>query len=124
VTGVLATFGLLAMAWLPQEHVHLIRTHDGHHPDVVHRHYESHQRSETKAALDHGDEGIEWLAASFTKPKPSPVGYPILQLLNDPPVAPLEAVRVRAFRIVRVSVHDPPWLAASGLRAPPVLPLT
>ena len=114
---------MLGLGLLPSEHVHVIQTQDGHHSDVIHRHFESHHPIETEASISHEDDDIQWLESSFTSPKPPTHAFPVHQLLNArvqaPPPEPTCEGTIRA---VRVSVHDPPWMSASGLRAPPLFP--
>jgi hypothetical protein len=95
----LSVLGLIALAFLPPQHVHFTRTHDDHHPDVIHRHFES-----------------------FTTPKPSVHVDLVDQLaFKELPVSPPPPVFQWMFRAVRVSAHDPPWARPHGLRAPPCL---
>lgn len=120
-TGTLAVCSLLAMVLLPQEHVHLSRTHDGHHPDVVHRHFEWHAE-EAGLVFDHEESRVEWLATPFTQPQVSSSIFPVLQALDDlMPVQPQDTAWPTLFRVVNVSAHDPPWIPSSALRAPPSL---
>ena len=115
---------MLGLGLLPSEHVHVIQTQDGHHSDVIHRHFESHHPIETEASISHEDDDIQWLESSFTGPKPPSQAYPVNQLLNERlQVRPSEPTCEWTIRAVRVSVHDPPWMSASGLRAPPLLPV-
>ena len=122
LVAILGAAGVLGLGLLPSEHVHVTRTPDGHHSDVIHRHFESHHPIETEASIGHGDDDVHWLESSFTSPTPPPHAYPVTQLLNErlqaPPPQPAYEWTIRA---VRVSVHDPPWMSASGLRAPPSL---
>jgi hypothetical protein len=118
---VLAVAGVLVFGLLPTEHVHITSTADGRHSDVIHRHYESHHPIGTSTELSDNDDDVHWLDASFTAPQ---------QPLHDAPphlvVHIAFEVRVpivvleRAIRSVWTSVHDPPWLAGTGFRAPPV----
>src|SRR5262245_2436134 len=112
--------GVLVFGLLPTEHVHITSTADGRHSDVIHRHYESHHPIGTGSEVGDNDDDVHWLDASFTAPRrllPAAPRFLLAAIAFDirvPPVAP-----ERSSRPVRPSVHDPPWLAASGLRAPP-----
>ena len=115
--------GLLGLSWLPQEHQHRSHAEDGHHAAVTHRHYEAHPARDTHAAFDDQDIDVEWFDASFTTTHHSAPAQSPLALLPDPVVC-LEASRAaRAWAVqsVPASVHDPPWILASGPRAPPLL---
>jgi hypothetical protein len=121
VISAAAAFGLLGATLLPSEHIHSIHAHDGHHSELVHRHYESHP-AETRPVLDHGDEDITWLAVSFIKPQSPAQIVPTLHVFENPvPVLLPEPIVNRVIRTVRVSAHDPPWIPSSGLRAPPTI---
>jgi hypothetical protein len=67
-TAVLAILAVLAFGLLPTEHVHVARTHDAHHSDLVHRHFEPHHRTDTQRTVDHADDdqAVRWLTTSFT----------------------------------------------------------
>src|SRR4029453_10472049 len=114
---------MLGLALLPAEHLHRTHAPDGHHTSVTHRHVEAHQERETHAAFDDQDTEIEWFDAAFTATHNSAPAQPPLPLLPDPFVClePSRAARGLAVRSVPASVHDPPWIAASGPRAPPFL---
>src|SRR5262245_31666483 len=107
---------------LPTEHVHFAGAPDGHTSGVVHRHAESHHTAGTQTAVDHPDEDIDWLESAFIRPVSVSGAVPVLSRLSDPaPLAPPNAVQGTVVQIVRVRVHDPPWIATAGLRAPPTL---
>ena len=120
VTG-LAGLGVLSLAVLPPEHVHLTRTHDGHHAPVVHRHYTAHQRdaSVTASIGDHDGQPL-WLDEPFTASTRAVTPVPPVQatLNQDRPAIGVLA-RLDAVGFASVSVHDPPLRTSSGLRAPP-----
>jgi hypothetical protein len=110
---------------LPPQHVHFTRTHDDHHPDVIHRHFESHAHHPVapETTIDHEEDDVQWLSdSSFTTPKPSVHVDLVDQLaFKELPVSPPPPVFQWMFRAVRVSAHDPPWARPHGLRAPPCL---
>jgi hypothetical protein len=118
--AVLGAFGVLSLAVLPAEHVHVAQVRDGHHAGVVHRHYEPHHAAGRDTNFTDDDHDIHWLDSSFTSPQPTPHQPPIHQLLNErPQLQAPEATCRRTARLDSVSVHDPPPLTPSGLRAPP-----
>ena len=119
----LSVLGLLALTFLPPQHAHFTRTHDDHHSDVIHRHFESHHPVANETAIGDEDEDVQWLdESSFISPKPPVHIYPVNEFLHeDLPVLPPPPVLQWMFRDVRVSAHDPPWAAPHGLRAPPCL---
>src|SRR5712691_7671038 len=78
--------GVLGLAWLPPEHVHITRTHGDHHADVVHRHFESHHPIGNEVRVGDDDDDVRWLdGSSFTYPKPAPHIYPVDQVLTEIP---------------------------------------
>jgi hypothetical protein len=120
----LAISAVLALALLPPEHVHSAEPHDGHHANVVHRHFEPHHRSEAQPSVDHADDDhdVQWLTTSFTSSRTvtrigvdSEVGGQTAATLHPP------STRRAILPTLFVSVHDPPWATACGLRAPPPL---
>lgn len=121
-TALFAILAVLGFGLLPSEHVHVARTHDGHHSDFVHRHFEPHHRTATQTTADHpeDDEAVRWLTASFTNPGSAGHVAADSQLaVDDLPIwRPQQTFRGR-IEALFVSVHDPPWAIAIGLRAPP-----
>jgi hypothetical protein len=118
----LATLGVLGLALLPAEHLHTVRTEDGRHPDVVHRHLAPHAQPGSRTRVgddDHHDEAV-WIVSSFITPASAAHVYPVADLpAEDLPVArPTQADRGRT-PSVPASGHDPPWARSYGLRAPP-----
>lgn len=123
LTGVFAICGVLGLALLPPEHVHLTRTRDGHHAELIHRHLESHFGTGHSNALHDGDDDVEWLQAAFTVPPVSPLAFSAIELTDGRPLVPRRATGAeKVISSVRLSAHDPPWVPTSGLRAPPSLP--
>lgn len=120
MTG-LAALGVLSLASLPPEHLHVTRTHDGHHSDVIHRHYASHQPAAGKTAGVSDDDGQpRWLDSPFIGASPAAQIDPIDQLLHqDRPAVPARLTGVGSVAPTHPSIHGPPLEAPSGLRAPP-----
>jgi len=127
VTG-LAALGVLSLAFLPSEHLHVTRTHDGHHSDVVHRHYTPHAPHHpvagTTARVGDDDDQPRWLDSPFTSPRSAAPVHPGNQVLlnQNRPVAPAPLTRLPAVTFVHPSVHDPPLKTPPGLRGPPASP--
>lgn len=122
LVAVVGVCGLVGLALLPPEHVHLTEAPDGHHSDVVHRHYAPHHPIESHSNLDGQDHDIHWLDLAFTSPRSTPQ-QPLLNLVLSKCLQVLgpELTCDRAARVDDVSVHDPPPLGSFGLRAPPAL---
>lgn len=123
LTGIFGAIALAAGALLPPEHAHRTGIHEHHRPDVVHRHYEPHHPGRHGVTLDHDDdEIINWLDSSFARPSPPlqpapPLGsIRVAVAIQAPDTDARELIHFRAR-----SVHDPPWITASPLRAPPLL---
>jgi hypothetical protein len=112
--------GVLSLALLPAEHVHVAHEHDGYHADVVHRHFAPHHAAGSASLADYDDPDVHWLSSWFTAPQPAPLPASVdfveaeLSLLLPP-----QLTCERSVRIDDVSVHDPPPVTPSGLRAPP-----
>jgi hypothetical protein len=123
----LAVLAMLAMAWLPPEHVHVTHGDDGHHSEMIHRHYEAHHgavaetAAQTPAAVDHDEhELVEWLDSPFIGPAKAWYGSASPHALSeDPPVEPSLHASGWTPVFPRVSVHDPPGRTSPGPRAPP-----
>ena len=120
LTALVAACGVIAVAWLPQEHMHLDRTADGHRTAIIHQHYEPHHPLETEVGHDDSADRIEWLSSSFTPPKPTVSVHPIQPLLDVPVPEPrLRPVRQWTQGPPQVFIDDPPGTSTLGLRAPP-----
>ena len=124
-TAVLAALAVLAFAVLPAEHIHVAQTHDGHHSDLVHRHFEAHHREATPTTVDHaaGNNYILWLTTSFTTTKAARHVCPDSHIVVEDGLAistPTRTVQ-RTVDALFGSVHAPPWATPSGLRAPPTI---
>lgn len=118
----LAALGVLSLAFLPPEHLHT-RTHDGHHSDVIHRHYEPHHPTagyrQSVGDTDDDDHPL-WLASSFIGASPAAQIHSIDQLLHeDTRVEPSPLTWLGSVTRARPSIHDPPPKTSSGLRGPP-----
>lgn len=118
----LAALAVFGFAALPAEHIHVAWTHDGRQSELVHRHFEPHNRPGAHPAVDHADDDhdVQWLTSSFTAPNTT------RQLSRDSQLAARALSIPSADLVVRgtvqplfVSVHDPPWTISFGLRAPP-----
>lgn len=119
-SAVLALLGLLGLALLPPEHVH-DQDHDGHHVELVHRHFDAHHPVSNQTHVDDdADEDAHYLTAVFTRSEPSlDGGRP-----DDPAVEAVALVRPPLVSQVAPDSpaalgHDPPWRSSLGSRAPP-----
>ena len=120
----LAILAVLALALLPPEHVHSAEPHDGHHANVVHRHFEPHHRSEAQPSVDHADDDheVQWLTTSFTSYRTvAPIGADSAVVGQTEATLHPPSTRSAILPALFVSVHDPPWATACGPRAPPLL---
>lgn len=119
VVAGLAVLGVLGLAVLPQEHVHA--SHDGEHPDVIHRHLAPHHLFEHDTTVDHSDDDdARYLSAAFIAPGTvSRVDQDPSFVIADLPAVRPAQTRWRTLSFLNVRVHDPPWRTASGPRAPP-----
>jgi hypothetical protein len=124
--AVAAVFGLLGLPLLPPEHVHVTESENGEHSEIVHRHFESHHPANVEhdadhhgQEFDHQDEAALWIDAPFVAPAAT---YPpsfTPALVQQLPVLEPQAPPRWTLEFEHISVHDPPWVAAPGLRAPP-----
>lgn len=125
VTG-LASLSILSLAFLPPEHLHITRTHHGHHSDVIHRHYTPHHSAAShKASV--GDEDADqprWLDSSFINVNPATQSHPIDRCLHlEIPSTRPRVTWLGSIGVDHPSIHDPPPKTSPGLRAPPSLPV-
>lgn len=121
VASALAILAVLAYGVLPAEHVHESRAHDAHHSEVIHRHFAPHHQSvpDTLVSQD-DDDHVQWLTTAFTASKTTAhvrPGFFAIALVMATSSA--DRVSEGAVPALFVSVHDPPWTTASGLRGPP-----
>jgi hypothetical protein len=116
--------GVLSLAVLPAEHLHMTHEHDGHHAEVVHRHFAPHHPLGEPSLADFDDHDVHWLSSWFTSPPRTDQQVSLQQLATQPPLFLLpQLTHERTVRIDDVSVHDPPPVTPCGLRAPPSLAL-
>jgi hypothetical protein len=122
VAGI-GALGVFSLALLPLEHLHVTRTPDGHHSDVVHRHYAPHRPiSGTGIGDEDHDDQPQWLDSPFISPELKSPGDGSSRLATvSLPIPPPLPTSQWTPRILDVSAHDPPWAAPPGLRAPPFL---
>jgi hypothetical protein len=122
LVAVFTAFGVLGLLFLPAEHVHAGDVQDGHHAEVIHRHFDPHHSPAHGVAFEHGgdNDDVQWLSVSFAKPHRIPHVYRAAQLVQNlfsacqPPLTFHGSIEN-----VRASAHDPPWQAQNGLRGPP-----
>jgi hypothetical protein len=129
VLACLPVLGVLGLGLLPAEHLHVAETADGHHSQLIHRHFDRHPHhpTDTHAIVEHDgheDQQAKQLDSLFTGPQASSQVHPPCQLLYErAPDAQLSQCASVLPPDVDTSAHDPPWLASSGLRAPPFPPV-
>lgn len=117
----LVTLGIIGLAVLPPEHVHLAADRDDHlRGEVVHRHFEPHHADFPQSHLENPDADAAYLSGAFTLPgQPSvvaPDGSSLVLEAADPAVPGFTQWHGNA-RDLRA--HDPPWARAHALRGPP-----
>ena len=115
--------GILGLALLPPEHVHLGEDHDDHvRPDVVHRHFTPHHQISIETHVEPTEDDATYIHDAFTVPAQASLAAP-----HTPPFVVLPQQEV-VLGITQwqptgcdLRVHDPPWACAQGLRGPPRL---
>jgi ABC-type Zn2+ transport system substrate-binding protein/surface adhesin len=126
-----AVLGLLSLPLLPQEHVHVTESESGEHSEIVHRHFASHHPGHVEHEadhhdadrhdheFDHQDEAALWIDAPFVAraPASAPLFTPVV--VQELPVLQPQPLPRWTLEFEHISVHDPPWVASIGLRAPP-----
>jgi hypothetical protein len=115
----LGAFGILGLAILPPEHVHL-GDHDDHARAEVHRHYQPHQPTAIQTHVEPPDQDATYLSDAFIVPAPVSTDAPEESpsaLIAPLDLQPRHAVWQPAGRDLRA--HDPPWARAHALRGPP-----
>lgn len=125
--AVAAVLGLLGLPLLPQEHVHVTESESGEHSEIVHRHFESHHPGHVDhdadhhdQEFDHQDEAALWIDAPFVASAPVFIRSFARIVVQELPVPQPKPMPRWTMEFEHISVHDPPWVAATGLRAPPV----
>jgi len=124
--AIAAVFGLLGLPLLPPEHVHVTESESGEHSEIVHRHFESHHPAHVDHEIDrlhrefdHQDEAALWIDAPFVAPTiPFVPSFTPVVVQELPELHPQPLSRW-TLEFEHISVHDPPWVASTGLRAPP-----
>jgi hypothetical protein len=112
------------LALLPAEHIHAVRSEDGRHADIVHRHSEEHHPlgSHSRVGDDDDHHEARWLDSSFVTPSSWAHVVPLNQLVHQrleieqPP-----ETACGTLSLAPASVRAPPWTRSHGLRAPPCL---
>jgi hypothetical protein len=114
--------GVLGLALLPPEHVH-VPGHDDHvSAEVVHRHFEPHRLTRPETHAENPDADATYFANVFTLPAdPVLAGPPAVWIAVawPSPASPESTPWPR--RACDLRVHDPPWARALALRGPPSL---
>jgi len=120
-TTAVAIVAILAFGVLPPEHVHATEDRDGHHSEIIHRHLQPHHQSAPDTAVGHDDDDdAQWLITAFTASKTTAHPRPgVAAVALAVPLTLPDRKFQGGVPALYVSVHDPPWVAASGLRAPP-----
>jgi hypothetical protein len=128
IAAMLGIAGVLGLALLPTEHMHRVEVQDGHHVEIIHRHFESHHPIGSHSRIDHDDDDheIQWITTSFFHPnyagQPSPDSE---HVDGRPQASAVEPSFQGTFQQLHVSIHGPPGSTSHGLRGPPtLLPLT
>lgn len=109
---------LVGVPLLPPEHVH-VTEEDGHHAEFIHRHFEQHHPIKTESIFDHQDEAALWLDTPFIGTDATHLPPVVRGLVQDLPLIQPRPLPRWTLTFDHISVHDPPWTASTGLRAPP-----
>jgi len=124
--AIAAVFGLLGLPLLPPEHVHVTESENGERSEIVHRHFESHHPGHVEheadhhdQEFDHQDEAALWIDAPFVAPAPPFVPSFAPVVVQELPELHPQPLPRWTLEFEHISVHDPPWVASAGLRAPP-----
>jgi hypothetical protein len=114
-----AVLALVGMPLLPPEHVH-VTEEEGHHAEFIHRHFEPHHPIEGQRVFDHQDEEAAlWLDTPFIGTGATPLPSVVRGLVQELPLLQPRPLPRWTLTFDHISVHDPPWTASTGLRAPP-----
>ena len=122
----LAIAGLLGLPLLPPEHVHISESDDHRHSEFIHRHFEAHHPIEVAHAthatpeVDHQDEDAAlWLDTLYLTAIKAPLPSIDRVVVQELPLLQPRPLPRWTLEFEHLSLHDPPWIAPSGLRAPP-----
>ena len=119
--ALVAVLGLVGMPLLPPEHVH-VTEEEGHHAEFIHRHFESHHPIAADRVFDHQDEEAPlWLDTPFIGSDTTHLPSVVRVLVQELPLLQPRPLPRWTLTFDHISVHDPPWAASTGLRAPPTL---
>ena len=114
-----AILSLLGMPLLPPEHVHLTESEHGH-SEIIHRHFESHHHHAPLPEFDHQDEDAAlWVDTPFVSPGAIQIPSVDRVVVQKLPLLEPRPLPRWTLEFDHISVHDPPWVAPTGLRAPP-----
>ena len=125
--ALVAALGVLGMPLLPPEHVHISESDDHGHSEFIHRHFEPHHPVETPhhaddLEIDHQDEEAAlWVDTPFVGPTSVPLVSVDRVVVQELPVLEPRPLVRWTLTFDHISVHDPPWIASTGLRAPPTI---
>jgi hypothetical protein len=122
IVAVFTAIGVLGLLFLPAEHIHAGDAPDGHHAEVIHRHFDPHHSPAQGVAFEHGDDhdDVQWLSLAFVNPHRIPHVYPAAQVAHKLLSACLPPLTFHgSVEDVFASAHDPPWQTHTGLRGPP-----
>ena len=124
----LTILGLLGLPMLPPEHVHISESDDHGHSEFIHRHFEAHHPIEVAHAthampeFDHQDEDAAlWLDTLYLTAFKAPLPSIDRVVVQELPLLQPRPLPRWTLEFEHLSLHDPPRVAPSGLRAPPTL---
>jgi hypothetical protein len=121
--AVVAALSVLTLAALPVQHLHAAGTEEGHHAEVIHRHWDGHHPAGPEAPAAHeDDQATRWMDSPFTHPEVvSHIDPDVQGVLFDLFISRSKDASRLVLPFVRFSVHDPPDTTSHGLRGPPFL---
>jgi hypothetical protein len=119
----LAVLGIVGMAVLPPEHVHLGADHDDHvRPEVVHRHFAPHHQISIETHVEPPEADATYIHAAFTVPEQASLAAPDTPPFVVLPQAEVLVISTQWHQTGRdLRDHDPPWARPHALRGPPRL---
>ena len=122
VSACLGALGVLGLAFLPPEHVHLAADHDHLRAEVVHRHFAPHHAAAPQTHVENPDDDPTYLSSVFTVPGDASVAGPdYVGLVASQPEDTVPGFTQWHRRTRDLRAHDPPWACGHGLRGPPQL---